>query len=178
MPNSCKNMPKNCRIFPQKQKNPLKLLQRRNQACILHIDTYISARNNAICGQNSGNLNKIGWLGNILMPIPKSCSSNPHNTNDRPLNGIGTFFLSDISLVLLLAIKLFFDTSLVLVLSWYQIVESYQIVVIFDTRVHTNIDNQSRNLCTTPILVKTSIPDFMEIPNQMATYTYSLLNRY
>jgi hypothetical protein len=54
------------------------------------------------------------------MPIPKSCSSNPHNTNDRPLNGIGTFFLSDISLVLLLAIKLFFDTSLVLVLSWYQ----------------------------------------------------------
>jgi hypothetical protein len=79
---------------------------------------------------------------------------------------------------MVLAIKLFFDTSLVLVLSWYQIVKSYQIVVIFDTRVHTNIDNQSRTLCTTPILVKTSIPDFMEIPNQMAKYTYSLLNRY
>jgi hypothetical protein len=46
--------------FSPNTKNPLKLLQRRNQACILHIDTYISARNNAISGQNSGNFNKIG----------------------------------------------------------------------------------------------------------------------
>jgi hypothetical protein len=43
--------------------------------------------------------------------------------------------------------------------------------VILDTRVHTNIDTNLLRYLPTPTTpdVKTSIPDFMEIPNQIAT---------
>jgi hypothetical protein len=61
---SCPILGKKClkiARFSPKTKNPLKLLQRRNQACILHIDKYLSLQEiMPQCGQNSGNLNKIG----------------------------------------------------------------------------------------------------------------------